>query len=280
MKNKKTIIKASKHKYSTSFSRVYAADEQSYKDKQLERRSNAKIRKIEDIENNRGDTSSKVSALFDLLVPSSGKSKYYGGELIRAISKILYRDFNDGDVFYEGYGIETCGSAVAYLCDKLPELESMFEDIAMRNLTESAYTKELNKIADAIVDEIFDDPEEAVTRNSEDYLSYDGEKFIKDHEWEPKYELYFDYPDNIQYHLDKGDISLRDLQWDIAEWDYVRNGDVQCDRYGVSIYELSKDDYDELEYSMDRWLQDYGNDLDNEYGSEEDEEYDDEDEEE
>lgn len=285
MKKKYTLIKANKSSARSFRRRIVAADEQSYKDKQLERRANAKLKKIAAIQDSKADTKTRMNELFKLLVPASGSSKYEGGELIRAMSKILYRDYNDGDVFYEGYGIETCGSAVAFLCDKMPQLTQMFEDIAYRNLEGTSYTHSINEIAEEVMDEIFADPEKAVSRNTEDYLDYDGEDFIRDQEWEPKYEESFSYPDNIQYHLDNGDITERDLQWDIQDWDYCRNGEVNCDRYGVNIYDLRRDDYEEIVHNMGRWLEDYGNDLDEEYGSEEDEydddeEYDDEDDEE
>lgn len=266
---KQTIVKYPKK-------RITAADDNAYREQQRQRRKDAKLKKLKAIASDSSlSTEEQLEQLFDFLVPTEGESQYAGGELVRAISKILYRDMNDGDVFYEGYGIETCGDAVAFLCDKIPELEQDFEDIAFRNFTGDNYTKALNDIAEIVVRKIVDDPEAALEPNKDDYLSYDGEKFIDEHEWEPKYELYFDYPDNIQYHLDQKDITLRELQNIIGEWEYCQNGDVNCERYGVSIYELSKDEYDELEYSMERWLEDFGNDLDNEYGSEEDEEYDD-----
>ena len=33
-----------------------------------------------------------------------------GGEIIRAINRLGYRWWNDGDKFFVGYGVETCGS--------------------------------------------------------------------------------------------------------------------------------------------------------------------------
>ena len=48
---------------------------------------------------------------FDYLVPREGTAPTVAGEIYRAIARIIYRDFNDGDKFYEGYGRETCGSS-------------------------------------------------------------------------------------------------------------------------------------------------------------------------
>ena len=49
------------------------------------------------------------------LMPLMGKSDTTHGEVFRAVNKIHYRSYNDGDTFWMGYGAETCGSAAAYL---------------------------------------------------------------------------------------------------------------------------------------------------------------------
>lgn len=218
-----------------------------------------------------------METAFELLVPDSGKADTLAGELIRAMMRILYRDYNDGDVFYEGYGIETCADAVAFICDKLPDLESKFEDIAMRNLRDEAYTDALNEIADELLDYIYEDPDFVTTENKEDMFDFDGEKFIEDHEWESKYEIDFDIPDNVQAHIDAGNIDAGDLGHEINNWEYLEDAFVYVNPGGgyVNISELSKEAYDEVENFMYQWLEQYGEDLDNEFGvpGEEDEEY-------
>ena len=47
-------------------------------------------------------------ALFKELVPISGKADSLAGEIVRAISRIGYRFYNDGDQLGIGYGKETC----------------------------------------------------------------------------------------------------------------------------------------------------------------------------
>lgn len=64
--------------------------------------------------------SKRCDALFEKLVPSEGQADTVEGEMIRAISRIGYRYFNDGDYFYEGYGCETAGPAHAYLVKYSP----------------------------------------------------------------------------------------------------------------------------------------------------------------
>lgn len=211
---------------------------------------------------------------FDLLVPSSGAADTKAGELIRAIGRIMYRDSNDGDVFYEGYGIETCGDAVAFLCDKMPELEDKFESIAWRNFTDSNYTHAIEDIADDVLKHIYDNPDLVTEANTEDMFDADGEQFIKDHEWEPEYETDINIPSNLQYHLDKGHISDQDLQWEIESWDWhnhSENGEANVDYGYINFQHLNRDTYDEIESDMYNWLEQYGEDLDEEYGSEDDE---------
>ena len=57
----------------------------------------------------------ELNKLFKELVPSNGHADTFEGELVRAIMRIWYRYFNDGDYYFRGYGIETCGSSAAFL---------------------------------------------------------------------------------------------------------------------------------------------------------------------
>lgn len=213
------------------------------------------------------DADEPIETAFELLVPASGKADTVAGELVRALMRLLYRDYNDGDVFYEGYGIETCGDAVAFLCDKIPELEEMFENIAMKNLRDDQYTDGLKEIADETLDYIFHDPELVSTKNTEDMFDYDGEQFIEDRDWEHVYEFSCDLPENVYRHLDAGNVSSADIEYEIEGWDGMEGADIQVDSNGqwVSIQNLKKDAYDLCEDSLERWLEQYGDDLDQEY---------------
>lgn len=46
----------------------------------------------------------KINALFAELVPASGKADTVAGEIVRAVSRIGYRNYNDGDHIGVGYG--------------------------------------------------------------------------------------------------------------------------------------------------------------------------------
>ena len=78
----------------------------------VQNKTNKQIRQIQaKINSNGGD----MHAFFDELVPEQGKADTKAGELIRAINRISYRNYNDGDRFNEGYGLETCGPAACFL---------------------------------------------------------------------------------------------------------------------------------------------------------------------
>lgn len=57
----------------------------------------------------------RIDALFEELVPASGKADTVAGEIVRAVSRIAYRWWNDGDHIGVGYGNETCNPAARYL---------------------------------------------------------------------------------------------------------------------------------------------------------------------
>ena len=57
----------------------------------------------------------KLNELFRELVPNVGKADTLAGEIIRAISRIGYRWYNDGDMINKDYGKETCNAAARFL---------------------------------------------------------------------------------------------------------------------------------------------------------------------
>lgn len=53
--------------------------------------------------------------LFEELVPASGNAPTLAGEILRAVNRIEYRYWNDGDIAGIGYGRETVNPAVRFL---------------------------------------------------------------------------------------------------------------------------------------------------------------------
>lgn len=274
---------------------IMAAKGDDVRERYAQRRANAKEKKaaaqsdlMRDIRNAES-SDDPIEELFELLVPSSGPSQYVGGEIVRAMMRIMYRDLNDGDVFYEGYGIETCADAVAFLCDKFPDLETMFEKIAQRTYQDDNYTNAIKEIADVVAKKIIANPQKFVGINKEDYLKYDGQSFLEEREWIPEYDIDVTMPDNVYYHLEEGDVDDRDLQELIESWDLFYRLDeatVNIENGYVYFEHLNRESYDEIEEFGYRWLEEIGRDWDDEFGSEEDrmeedeEEYDEDEEEE
>lgn len=229
---------------------------------------------INDIQN----SDDPLQTAFDLLVPPSGPADSKAGELVRAMMRLLYRDYNDGDVFYEGYGLETCANAAEYLCIEIGDpIIDIVETTANKQATDSEYTRALEEMSAIVVDTLMKNPQLFDTPNEDDYQDTD----ISDIKaLEPKYELDISFPDSVQAHLDSGDISNRDIQWEVEEW----LSNMQCEdayvdvfRGYVMIYDLNREAYDELVRVGDANFESYGDMLDEEYGSPDEEDEEDED---
>lgn len=61
----------------------------------------------------------KLNKLHKNYVPSYGEAKTVYGEILRAYGRLVYRFYNDGDMFFKGYGVDTCGSSLLYLSDTI-----------------------------------------------------------------------------------------------------------------------------------------------------------------
>lgn len=228
---------------------------------------------INDIQN----SDDPLQTAFELLVPSRGPADSQAGELVRAMMRLVYRDFNDGDVFYEGYGLETCANAAQYLCNEIgAPIIDIVETTANNQATSSEYIRALEEMSGIVIDTLIDNPQLFDTPNDDDYQDTD----ISDIKaLEPKYELDIAFSDSVQAHLDCADISIRDIQWEVESW----LSDVHCeDAYVdvlaqyVMIYDLNREAYDELARTGDAYFESYGGMLDEEYGSPDDEDEEDE----
>ena len=69
--------------------------------------------------------------LRDQYVPGMGAAETVGGEILRAMDRLIYRFFNDGDMVGQGYGNETCNSSYRYLyrhIDRCPQLTDAWRE--------------------------------------------------------------------------------------------------------------------------------------------------------
>lgn len=121
----------------------------------------------------------RYDELFNKLVAPSGKSDTIEGEMLRAINKIVYRKFNDGDFVHTGYGIETAGSAFIFLKKMaakydLDYLSGLLDELSEAG-TDSTYDALLKKIQTEIIDYIESKGDNLTPNTKYDMLDYNKE---------------------------------------------------------------------------------------------------------
>ena len=101
----------------------------------------------------------RTNKLFEELVPASGKAENLAGELVRAMGRIAYRFYNDGDQVGIGYGKETCHPAARFLIHKGNKEVSDLAAAIWGLHSEEAYEKLLDLLAGAVADYVEGHPE-------------------------------------------------------------------------------------------------------------------------
>ena len=134
--------------------------------------------------------------LYDKLVPGSGNSDFIEGEILRAINRIIYRYYNDGDFFYKGYGAETAGPAHSFLTNsrEIPfELQTTLSSIFNKAIDapEDGYERLLKFALEKILDYI-ESKDGNYTESSEDMFSYESEYEDDSDDDEDDYDDYYD----------------------------------------------------------------------------------------
>ena len=131
----------------------------------------------------------KINKMFEDHVPMSGKAETVGGEIVRAICRIGYRWFNDGDQVGVGYGNETCNAAARYLMKKCPDEIGDAVCGIWGCYSEKVYDAGLNVLEELIVDYLEKNPDVFEEKNEEDMWDY--------REWEDTH--YEDEDDEEEY---------------------------------------------------------------------------------
>ena len=101
----------------------------------------------------------RVDALFKALVPMEGKADSMAGEIIRAISRIGYRYYNDGDQVGIGYGRETCNPPARFLAAHTTKAVADLVPALWMASDPAAYEGLLNLITEMVVDYVEGHPE-------------------------------------------------------------------------------------------------------------------------
>lgn len=215
--------------------------------------------------------------LFDTLVPDSGKCDTLAGEIVRAINKIEYRWFNDGDRFNEDYGIETCGQSALFLANIEVDDEKPFMDILLHvdvDNDDLAYERLIEELKDEASDLLKAHTELLATETTDmyDVNRRDVENWLEDENLIPTYDVDCSIPNELDAHLEKGNISERDLIWEVESWleniGGARYSDVSVDWGNVYVNDCNRQVYNELDggSTLYNWLEEYAQELNNEYG--------------
>lgn len=146
--------------------------------------------------------------LFEALVPDSGAAETVAGEIIRAVSRIEYRFWNDGDKAGVGYGKETVNPAVRYLyhlknssLDRKSldrEIVYFMNCIYNGSADEAEYEKHIESLKSVAV-ELVKNSDLASQPNDDDYLShatsddadhdyYDEEEYLEPYDSDYEFE--------------------------------------------------------------------------------------------
>lgn len=121
------------------------------------------------------EATKKMEALFDELVPDEGPAKTVAGEIVRAVSRLEYRYYNDGDKIGCEYGNETCNSAARYLgnYNKLRNIiRTVWDGGSYNYVDDSYYEAFLAKLTEAAIDIIEEHPDFMTRDNWDDMLGY------------------------------------------------------------------------------------------------------------
>lgn len=141
------------------------------------------IRNKEDLKNLKENLEKPTfQELADKYVPNNGKADTVGGELLRAVCRIDYRYYNDGDRAGIGYGKETVNPAVRFLIAKGDDNVSSIAESMFNIKNDKMYEYAINELKEFVVIQIedfdlFNQP------NDEDMLSYRTEEDVDDEEY-------------------------------------------------------------------------------------------------
>lgn len=219
----------------------------------------------------------KLEALFEILVPSSGQAETFAGELVRAIMRIGYRWYNDGDYFYTGYGLETCGSSAAFIADKTnDDMYNMIMDATDNMGDEGRYENFIALLEEDVLDYVMSNPDAFGTK-SEDSRDYTSATLDEFEERSRSYEFDVDTSgEDIAQYVENGCISWSDFEYWLGELTNYYGGRVSSwARDGFTIVDLNQEEYEEWEEMYEKELDSYLQELEQEfpnYGLEEEDE--------
>lgn len=205
-----------------------------------------------------GDNYDRLEALFDELVPHRGKATSVAGELVRAVTRLIFRYYNDGDVFYWGYGLETCASSASYLADRYSSTIYAGQAIGEKYAREydlshmdGEYESFLRDISEEVIEDILANPELIAEVNETDSREYDADWLVDE---QPRFDYDFMIGDGIEELLEADIVSNRDVESyveDCLQWESTYDG-VEVSYDGGDYVYVSELTYDGFAALQDR----------------------------
>lgn len=261
-----------------------AADNKREQVENLKNKYHAVEAKFKELLRMRHSTLDILEVLFDQLVPAQGPADTVAGEHVRAIMRLLYRDYNDGDKFFEGYGLETCASSAEYLFDNsfAEQITNILERAYQLSSDDAAYTSALVNLASAVIEKIQNNIDLMYAPNDVDSRDYSYD-YIKENQ--PRYEFELYASDDVETLVEKGVLDAWDLNHYVEhqlEYD-SRYTDAEVSRpwshnsTTVTIENLTKDGYEAIESNFTRDPEGFWEDLTSEHAEDldTDDDYDD-----
>lgn len=125
----------------------------------------------------------RINKLFKELVPETGKADSLAGELVRAMSRIAYRFYNDGDMVNIAYGKEICNPAARFLIAKGNAEVSSLTAGLWEIFSEDAYEKVMDILCGSVADYVEQNPD-LRTQPTEDMWDFKDEEEDQDDSWD------------------------------------------------------------------------------------------------
>lgn len=133
----------------------------------------------------------KLDALFEELVPASGKSDTVAGEIVRAVTRIVYRAWNDGDHVGVGYGKETCNPAARFLMAKAGENIAEIVKGMWGITSDKLYDKAIEALEEETIAYIDANPDLKTMQNINDMLDFRVKSEDVDDSWMDDEDVYY-----------------------------------------------------------------------------------------
>lgn len=128
------------------------------------------------------------SKMFGELVPEDGAAESRAGELLRAVNRVGYRFWNDGDRVGIDYGNETCNPAVRYILAEFNKdsdvHEAALEIWESDECEDSEYEELLEKLLVSALDYIESNPS---LKSEKSEFSFDDYREEEDKWWNRDY---------------------------------------------------------------------------------------------